>query len=82
MVSSKLVSSSLWNLAGSLLPLGAGLVAIPLLIGQLGLERFGLLSLAWLLVGYFSLFDFGLGRSLTRLVAEKLGSGRADGFHD
>lgn len=78
MVSSKLVSSSLWNLAGSLLPLGAGLVAIPLLIGQLGLERFGLLSLAWLLVGYFSLFDFGLGRSLTRLVAEKLGSGRAD----
>lgn len=78
MLSSKLTDAVLWNVAGSLLPLGVGLVAIPLLIQQLGVERFGLLNLAWLLVGYFSLFDFGLGRALTRLVAEKLGSGRAD----
>lgn len=77
-VSSIFFRNALWNVLGSVLPLCAGLFAIPALITFLGVERFGLLNLGWLLVGYFSLFDFGLGRALTRLVAEKLGSGRAD----
>lgn len=68
--------NALWSLLGAALPLGVGLVTMPILISRLGVERFGLLNLAWLLVGYFSLFDFGLGRALTRLVAEKLGLGR------
>jgi len=29
-------------------------------------------------VGYFSLFDMGLGRALTKLVSERLGDGRLD----
>jgi O-antigen/teichoic acid export membrane protein len=78
MFSSRLSHAFFWNILGSILPLGIGLVAIPLLIQKLGVERFGLLNLAWLLVGYFSLFDFGLGRALTRLVAEKLGSGNVE----
>jgi O-antigen/teichoic acid export membrane protein len=41
----------------------------------MGVERFGVLSLAWIVVGYFSLFDLGIGRALTKLVADKLGSG-------
>ena len=68
--------STLWNLLGSVLPLCAGLFAIPVLITSLGVERFGLLNLGWLLVGYFSLFDLGLGRALTRLVAEHLAVGK------
>lgn len=54
------------------------LFAIPLLIKGLGTDRFGVLTLAWVIVGYFSLFDFGLGRALTKIVAEKLGSGRKE----
>lgn len=54
------------------------LVTIPILIRELGTERFGVLNLAWMTVGYFSVFDFGLGRALTRVVAEKLGSGREE----
>ena len=50
------------------------IVAIPILIEGMGLARFGVLTIAWMVVGYFSLFDFGLGRSLTKLVAEKLGN--------
>ncbi|MFV1975715.1 MAG: flippase, partial [Candidatus Scalindua sp.] len=42
----------------------------------LGTARFGVLTLAWMVVGYFSLFDLGLGRALTKLVAEKLGAGK------
>ena len=65
--------SAAWNLSGSVLPLCAGLFAIPALVASLGVERFGLLNLSWLLVGYFSLFDLGMGRALTRLVAEQIG---------
>ena len=50
-------------------------VTIPLLIRGLGVARFGVLSLAWIVIGYFSLFDFGIGRALTKLVADKIGAG-------
>ena len=64
----------LWNLFGTGAPLLAAFIAIPMLIEGLGTARFGVLTLAWLVVGYFSLFDLGLGRSITKLVAEKLGA--------
>src|SRR4029077_16497652 len=44
--------------------------AIPALIRTLGADRFGILTLAWMLIGYCSLFDLGLGRALTKLVSE------------
>lgn len=64
-----------WNGLGSVLPLAAALLALPWLIEGLGTERFGLLTLAWALLGYASLFDLGLGRALTLGVAERLGRG-------
>ena len=51
------------------------LAAIPALIRALGTDRFGVLTLAWMLIGYCSLFDLGLGRALTKLVSA--GSGVA-----
>ncbi|MFZ0738880.1 MAG: flippase [Candidatus Acidiferrales bacterium] len=48
------------------------IVAVPALIKGLGADRFGVLTLAWMAIGYLSLLDFGLGRALTKLVAEKL----------
>jgi O-antigen/teichoic acid export membrane protein len=58
-----------WNLAGTGLPLLLGIVTIPYLIGKLGVEAFGVITLVWALIGYFSLFDFGLGRALTQQVS-------------
>ncbi len=60
-----------WSLAGQCAPILAAVVAIPILIRALGTDRFGMLALAWTLVGYFNLFDLGLGRALTQVVAEK-----------
>jgi O-antigen/teichoic acid export membrane protein len=67
-----------WNLLGNLMPMLTGLLAVPYLVKQLGTERFGLLSLGWILIGYFGLFDFGLGRALTKMVAERWRGGRDD----
>jgi len=58
------------NLMGNGLPLLAALYAIPRIIETYGLERFGYISLFWVLIGSFSLFDFGLSRTLTHFVAE------------
>jgi len=68
----RLVRNSIFNLIGQAVPLLAAFVAIPLLIRGLGTDRFGVLTLAWMVIGYFSLFDLGLGRALTQVVAEKL----------
>ena len=59
-----------------MLPLLVAFFSIPRLIAGLGTERFGVLSLAWMVIGYFTLFDLGLGRALTRLVAKKIGAGK------
>ena len=74
-----LARNTIWNMVGQGAPLLVALFAIPLLIKGMGTDRFGVLTLAWAVVGYFSLFDLGLGRALTKLVAEKLGAeiGRA-----
>lgn len=76
--SHRLAQNVLWNLLGTGAPLLVALIAFPVLIEGLGAERFGVLMLAWMLVGYFSLFDLGLGRALTKLVAEKLGKAQSD----
>lgn len=69
-----LARNTIWNLLGLLLPLAVGVVAVPPLIRGMGVARFGLLSLAWIVVGYFSLFDLGIGRALTKVVADRLGT--------
>ncbi len=57
--------NTLWNLAGSGLPLIAAAMSIPYTLHNLGNESFGVLTLIWALIGYFSLFDMGVGRALT-----------------
>lgn len=65
-----------FNLVGWALPALAAVVAVPLLVRGLGPERFGLLALAWTTLGYFGLFDLGLGRAVTHAVGDRMGSGR------
>ncbi len=70
-----LTHNTILNLSGKVLPLLAGLISIPILIRKLGADEFGLLSIAWMVVGYFSLFDLGLGRSLAKLISENIARG-------
>jgi len=75
-ISGKLLAHNmLLNLIGQGLPLLVGVVSVPFIIRGLGTDRFGLLSLAWVVLGYFAIFDLGLGRATTKFVAEALGKG-------
>lgn len=73
-----LVQNVLWNVLGIAAPIFVALFAIPQLIHRMGVNRFGVLTLAWVVVGYFGLFDVGLGRTLTKLAAEFLGQQREE----
>jgi O-antigen/teichoic acid export membrane protein len=66
----------LWNLFGNCFPVIVAVVCLPMLKRGLGTERLGIMSLAWVLIGYFSLFDLGLSRALTKLVAERIAQQR------
>lgn len=70
-----LARNAVWNLMGGGAPLLVAVFSIPVLIRELGKDRFGILALAWALIGYAGVFDLGVGRALTQLVARKLGAG-------
>ena len=65
-----LAKNTLINLAGRGLPLLFAVIAIPFVIDGLGTERFGVLTIVWIVIGYFGLFDMGLGRATTKFVAD------------
>jgi len=73
-----LARNALLNLIGQVIPLLLSVAATPFLVHGLGVDRFGLLSFAWIFLAYFSVFDLGLGRATTKFVAEALGSAKLD----
>jgi O-antigen/teichoic acid export membrane protein len=72
------IRNTVLNLLGSLLPLLVGVITIPYVIRGLGVDRFGVLSLGWIVLSYFNMFDFGLGRATIKFVAEALGRNQVD----
>jgi len=75
----RLVSGVAWNTLGRGLPLLLALALTPVLVGQLGIERWGLFTLALALVGVFGMLDLGIGPALTRALSERIGAGRREG---
>jgi O-antigen/teichoic acid export membrane protein len=65
-----LARGAAWSFGGIFIPAIVGIAAMPTIVHGLGDERFGVLALAWAVVGYFGLFDLGLGRAVTRRASE------------
>ncbi len=71
-----IAKNSIFNLIGQVLPMLAGLLTIPYIIRGLGTAEYGILSIAFMLLGYFSIFDLGLSRATVKFVAENLSAER------
>ncbi len=72
----KIAKNSFWNLVGFILPALLGIITIPLIIKNIGVESMGLLTIIWTCIGYFSLFDFGVSRALTFTISDLIGKKR------
>lgn len=69
---SRLAGNAVITIVARALPLSFGFFVIPYLLRHLGQDRFGILSFAWLVLGYFAMFDLGTGKATTKLVAEAI----------
>jgi len=67
-----LAKNSVYNLIGQILPMFVGVVTIPYVVKGLGANGYGILSIAFLVLGYFSIFDLGLSRATVKFVAQNL----------
>ena len=69
------VRNTVYNLLGSLSPMLVALVTVPLYIRYIGAAEYGILTIAWLLMGYSTYAEFGLGQSVANEIA-RLGEGK------
>lgn len=70
-----LTRDSALNLAGQLAPFAVAFAAMPATIHALGPERFGILGLAWTILGSAGLVDVALARAVTKFAAGALARG-------
>lgn len=64
-----LIKNSIYNLLGFIVPTILAIPALGLLARQLGTENFGVFTLIFALIGYASIFDVGITRSVIREIA-------------
>src|SRR5712671_6890201 len=67
-----IAKNTIFNLLGQVLPMAIGVLTIPYIVRGLGAAQYGILSIAMMLLGYFNIFDLGLGRATVKFVAENL----------
>lgn len=64
-----IVRNSIWNILGTVIPSLIAIPAMGVMARLLGMEKFGLFTLAFAIIGYASIFDVGLTRAVVRSVA-------------
>lgn len=68
-------SKIMWSATGLAVPVLSAAIFIPILLGRLDGERFGVLTLAWALLSSASALDLGIGRATTQYAAALRGKG-------
>ncbi|MEM7780754.1 MAG: oligosaccharide flippase family protein [Pseudomonadota bacterium] len=73
----RLLKNSIYGMFGVAVPIIVSLVSVPIFVSTIGLERYGVLVIAWVLLGYFGQADFGIGRAITQRVSSRIDQPRA-----
>jgi O-antigen/teichoic acid export membrane protein len=67
-----MIRSILFSFSGQILTFIAALIAVPLTVRVYGIASYGIIALVIAALGATSMLDFGLSRTTTKFVAEKL----------
>lgn len=81
-LTTRVVKSSLWTLAGQIAPLAASFVATPLLLRLIGSEGYGVIALIILIPQYLICADLGMVIASTRFAADSYSRGDRKGEAD
>ena len=76
-----LLRNSLYSLLPAILPTFLSIATLPMFVSAIGAGRYGVLAIAWIVLGYFGAADFGIGRAITQRISvmrEASGAARAN----
>ena len=71
-----IISNTFFSIVSKVFPILLSLICIPIIIKGLGEEKYGAFTIALVFIGYFNLFDLGLGRAITKLISERIGKNK------
>ena len=77
-MSHKIIRNTAFNIVGRFWYIIIGIILAPYIVHRIGPERYGVLSLTWVLTGYAGLLDMGIGTALSRFTALFDSSGDRD----
>ncbi len=70
MLVSRTARNAACNALAWAIPVVLGLLFTPYIVRNLGHDEYGVLTIVWSVVGYFTFLDLGLGHAVTKFVAE------------
>lgn len=61
--------STIINIVGAIIPGTVLILTAPLYLHYIGTSRYGILTIVWLMLGYFGAFNLGIGRAISNGIA-------------